>query len=44
MAAGHDLYAMEELLILAKGKTLVDTGLAVGLPRGTYVRIAPEVV
>ena len=36
MAAGHDLYAMEEVLIPAKGQTLVDTGLAIGLPRGTY--------
>ena len=42
MAAGHDLYAMEEGLIPAKGQTLVDTGLAVGLPRGTYARIAPR--
>ena len=33
MAAGHDLYAMEEVLIPAKGQSLVDTGLAVGLPR-----------
>ena len=40
MAACHDLYAMEEVLIPAKGQTLVDTGLAVGLPRGTYARIA----
>ena len=42
MAAGHDLYAMEEVLISAKGQTLVDTGLALGLPRGTYARIAPR--
>ena len=27
MAAGHDLYAMEEVLIPAKGQALVDTGL-----------------
>ena len=40
MAAGQDLYAMEEVLISAKGQTLVDTGLAVGLPRGTYAQIA----
>ena len=40
MAAGHDLYAMEEVLIPAKGQILVDTGLAVGLPRGKYARIA----
>ena len=41
MAAGHDLYAMEEVLIQAKGQTLVDKGRAVGLPEGTYERIAP---
>ena len=40
MAAGHCLYTMEEVLIPAKDQTLVDTGLAVGLPRGTYARIA----
>ena len=42
MAAGHNLYAMEEVLIPAKGQTLVATGLAVVLPRGTYARIAPR--
>ena len=42
MATGHDLYAMEEVVIRAKGQILVDTGLAVGLPRGTYARIAPR--
>ena len=42
MAAGHDLYAMEEVLIPARGQTLVDTGLAVGFPRRTYARIAPR--
>ena len=42
MAAGHDLYAMEEVLMPAKGQTLVDTGLAVGLPKGTYARITPR--
>ena len=41
MPVGHNLYAMEEVLIPAKGQALVDTGLAVGLPRGTYARIAP---
>ena len=42
MATGHELYAMEEVLIPSKSQTLVDTGLAVGLPRGTYARIAPR--
>ena len=40
IAAGHDLYATEVVLIPAKGQTLLDTGLTVGLPRGTYARIA----
>ena len=42
MAAGHDLYAMEVVFILVKGQTLVDIGLAIGLPGGTYARIAPR--
>ena len=42
MAAGHDLYAIEDLSIPAKGQTLVDTGLAIGLPRGSDARIAPR--
>ena len=40
MAAGHDLYAMDEVLIRAKGQTLADTGLALGLPGATSARIA----
>ena len=39
-AAGNELYAMEEVLIPAMGQKLVDTGLALGLPRGTYARLA----
>ena len=42
MAAGHALYATEEVLIPAKGQILVDTGLEIGLPRGTYPRIDPR--
>ena len=42
MAAGHDLYAMEDVLIPANGQTQLDTGLAVGLRKGTYARIAPR--
>ena len=41
MAAGHDLYAMENILIPARGQVLVETGLAIELPKGTYARIAP---
>ena len=42
MAAGHDLYAMENIHIPARGPVLVETGLAIGLPKGTYARIAPH--
>ena len=36
MAAGHELYAMENIHLLARGQVLVETGLAIGLPKGTY--------
>ncbi|RDW70825.1 uncharacterized protein DSM5745_08336 [Aspergillus mulundensis] len=41
-AAGYDLYAAKEIVIPAKGKGLVDTGLAVAVPEGTYGRVAPR--
>ena len=48
-AAGYDLYACEEAHIpayshLCPGNTwaLVDTGVAVAVPEGTYGRIAPR--
>src|ERR1700741_791745 len=40
MAAGHDMYALEEGTIPAKGQMLVRTGIAIGLPKGTYGRLA----
>ena len=40
MAGGHDIYALEEGIILAKGQMLARTGIAVGLPKGTYSRLA----
>ena len=40
MAAGHDIYALEEGSIPAKGRALVGTGIAIGLPKGTYGRLA----
>ena len=39
-AAGHDIYAVTEGLVPAKGQTLVETGIAIGLPEGTYGRLA----
>ena len=41
MAAGHDLYTKENIHIPAGGQVLVETGWAIGLPKGTYARIAP---
>ena len=40
MAAGHDIYALEEGIITAKGQMLVRTRIAVRLPKGTYGRLA----
>ena len=40
MVAGDDIYALEEALIPAKEPTLVRTGIAIGLPKGTYGRLA----
>ncbi|EEH42962.2 deoxyuridine 5'-triphosphate nucleotidohydrolase [Paracoccidioides brasiliensis Pb18] len=41
-AAGYDLYCAAPTVIPAKGKGLVDTGLAIAVPEGTYGRIAPR--
>ena len=40
MAAGHDIYALEDSIIPAKGQVLVRTGIAIGLPKGTHGRLA----
>ena len=34
-AAGYDLYSAKETVIKARGKALVDTGLAIAVPEGT---------
>jgi len=39
-AAGHDMYALRDGLIPAKGQTMVQAGIAIGLPEGTYGRLA----
>lgn len=41
-AAGLDLYAIEDLTIPARQRTLARTGLAVAIPEGHYGRIAPR--
>jgi len=42
MAAGHDIYAIEEIRRPARGQKLVETGIAVGLSSNTYARLAPR--
>jgi len=39
-AAGHDIYALTDSLVPAKGQTMVETGIAIGLQEGTYGRLA----
>lgn len=34
-AAGYDMYAAKETVVPAKGKALVDTGIAMAVPEGT---------
>ena len=41
-AAGHDLYAQKAKIIPARGQAIIGTGIAIGLPLGTYGRIAPR--
>ncbi|KAI1006592.1 hypothetical protein K3495_g1627 [Podosphaera aphanis] len=42
LAAGYDLYAVRETRVPARGKALVQTDLVIGVPPGTYGRIAPR--
>uniref|UniRef100_A0A1I7UC26 dUTP diphosphatase n=1 Tax=Caenorhabditis tropicalis TaxID=1561998 RepID=A0A1I7UC26_9PELO len=41
-AAGADLYSSEDVVVPAKGKTCVSTGLQLELPGGHYGRVAPR--
>jgi dUTP pyrophosphatase len=42
MAAGYDISASEVAKIPSKGRFAVSTGISIGLPDGTYGRIAPR--
>jgi len=42
LAAGHDIYTISEFTIPVQGQVLAETGIAIGLPKGTYARIAPQ--
>jgi len=39
-AAGHDIYAVTDGLVPAKGQRMIEAGIAIGLPEGTYGRLA----
>ena len=41
-SAGLDLTSCEDVVILAHGKALVSTGIAMSIPQGHYGRIAPR--
>lgn len=41
-AAGYDLYCAKAIVIPAKGKGLVDTGLAIAVPEGTCMCPRPS--
>lgn len=41
-SAGLDLYSIESLLIAARARVTVRTGLSVAIPRGFYGRVAPR--
>ena len=42
LAAGHDIYVINEFTIPAQDQVLAETGIAIELPKGTYARIAPR--
>ena len=41
-SAGYDLCALQDCILPAGGKGLVQTGLAISFPAGLYARIAPR--
>jgi len=41
-SAGHDLDPLEDVLIPARGQRYVRTRMGIGIPQGTYARIAPR--
>lgn len=41
-AAGYDLFSVDNYVVLPGRRVVVSTGISVGLPLGTYGRIAPR--
>ena len=39
LAAGYDLYASEEGVVPARGKTIIKTGISIAVPHGNYGRV-----
>lgn len=42
-AAGYDIYSSKETVIPARGKALVDTGIAIAVPEGTCMFPCPSI-
>ena len=42
LVAGHDIHTINEFTLPAQGQVLAETGIAMGLPKGTNARIAPR--
>jgi len=42
LAAGYDLYSSEDTVLPARGRGVVQTGISIALPEGTYGRVAPR--
>ncbi len=41
-AAGHDIYAVEDMLVPARGRALVRTGIALAIPAGFEGQVRPR--
>ncbi|KAL5704569.1 dUTP diphosphatase [Ranunculus cassubicifolius] len=42
LSAGYDLSSAVEIVVPARGKSLIPTDLSISIPEGTYARIAPR--
>ena len=41
-SVGYDLYSTEDYVVLPGNRVVVNTGIQIGLPEGTYGRVAPK--
>ena len=41
-SVGYDLYSSEEKVVTKRQRCMVSTGIAIGIPTGTYGRVAPR--